>query len=134
MTTSFTWKHLGMWMAMLVLSVANGALRDLVYTPWMSELAAHQLSTVIAMAVLGAMIRAFMRRVPARSRVDALGIGLAWVALTVAFECLFFHYGLGHPWSALLANYDLAAGRVWVLELVWIALAPLVFFRVARRA
>jgi hypothetical protein len=58
-----------------------------------------------------------------------LYIGLFWMALTVAFEFLFFHYVGGHPWPALLANYDLLNGRIWVLLLAWIAIAPYVFDR-----
>jgi hypothetical protein len=47
----------------------------------------------------------------------------------VAFESLFFHYVVGHPWSELLANYDIVHGRLWPVVLLWIAVAPYVFFR-----
>lgn len=51
------------------------------------------------------------------------------MALTVAFEFLFFHYVGGRSWSELLANYTLFEGRVWVAVLAWVAIAPYVFFR-----
>ena len=57
-----------------------------------------------------------------------------WLGLTVAFEFRFFQYARGHCWAELLANYDLSQGRVWVLVLVWVALAPYLFFRLRRPA
>jgi hypothetical protein len=34
------------------------------------------------------------------------------------------HYLFGHPWSKLLADYDVRLGRVWVFVLLATALAP----------
>ncbi len=52
---------------------------------------------------------------------------LAWLGLTVAFEFLFGHYAMGHTWSRLLQDYKLLEGRVWVLLLIWVTMAPLLF-------
>lgn len=49
--------------------------------------------------------------------------------LGVAFEFLFGHYVAGHSWERLLHDYNLVAGRVWLILLVWVALAPSLFFR-----
>jgi hypothetical protein len=43
---------------------------------------------------------------------QALTIGFMWLGLTVALEFLFFHYVMGHPWSRLLHDYNVFAGRV----------------------
>ncbi|MBS1144927.1 MAG: hypothetical protein H6R14_2333 [Proteobacteria bacterium] len=133
MTLSSLWKYLAAWLVMLVVSVANGSLRDFTYGRQMSELSAHQVSTVTGVLLLGWVIRAFIRRYSPDSGRQALGIGLAWAAMTVAFEFLFFHFVGGHSWAALLANYDVLAGRVWVFVLLWVALAPYLFFRWQRR-
>lgn len=117
-------KYLAAWLAMLLVSVANGAVRDFTYGRRMSELAAHQLSTVISVVLLGMVIRLCIRRWPPASGREALTVGLLWLAMTVAFEFLFFHYAGGHSWAALLANYNVFEGRVWVMVLLWIALAP----------
>ena len=61
--------------------------------------------------------------------VPALAIGGIWLALTVAFEFLFGHYVMGHPWSRLFHDYNLLEGRLWVLVLVWTFIAPYVFYR-----
>jgi len=133
MKSSICAKHLLIWLVMLLLMIANGAVRDLLYGRHMSELAAHQLSTASGIAMLGALMWGFLRRHPPASSHDALAIGVLWAGLTVAFEFLFFHFLLGHPWSALLSNYDLTAGRIWVLLLCWTVTAPWLFFRLFRR-
>ena len=117
------------WFLMLIASIINGALRDFTYGRGMSELAAHQLSTVTSLLLLGLIMLLALRRWPARSKREAWRIGLFWMALTVAFEFLFFHYLGGHSWAALLANYDLAGGRVWVFVPLWLAIAPVLLCR-----
>jgi hypothetical protein len=34
-----------------------------------------------------------------------------------------------HPWTRLLHDYNILEGRVWVLVLVWITIAPYIFSR-----
>jgi hypothetical protein len=125
-------RYLAAWFAMLLVSVLNGALRDFTYGRHMPELLAHQLSTLIGIVLLGAVIRRYMRRWPFASARQALFVGLFWMALTVAFEFLFFHYVGGLSWAVLLANYDLSAGRLWPLILLWVAFAPYLFYRLRR--
>jgi hypothetical protein len=126
---SLLWKLLLVWIIMLLVSVANGACRDFTYGKRMGELAGHQLSTVSSIIVLGLVIFAYIRLHPPPSSLQALGIGLFWMILTIAFEFLFFHYVGGHSWSSLLRNYHVHKGRVWVLALLWIATAPYLAFR-----
>jgi hypothetical protein len=60
---------------------------------------------------------------------QSLTIGLIWLALTVAFEFLFGHIVRGFPWSRFLLEYNIFAGRLWAAVLVWVTLAPYVFYR-----
>lgn len=122
-------RYLFAWFAMLLVSVLNGTVRDFTYGRHMPELLAHQLSTLIGIVLLGAVIRLYMHRWPFASARQALKVGLFWMSLTVAFEFLFFHYVGGHSWDGLLANYDLSAGRLWPLVLLWVAFAPYLFHR-----
>ena len=121
------------WLAMLVVSVLNGAARDFGYGRDLDPLFAHQLSTLYGMTLIGVIIGAYAWRWPFPSAAAAWRAGLLWLAMTVAFEFLFFHYVGGHPWAELLANYDLSAGRVWVLLLAWLAIAPDLFRRLWAR-
>jgi hypothetical protein len=114
---------------MLLLAVANGALRQVTFAKSMSELHAHQLSTVIGSVIIGAFIWAVIRRWPPASNRQALAIGVLWLPLTVAFE---FFMGLvlaQRPLDQVLADYDVLRGRVWILFLTWLTFAPLLFHR-----
>jgi len=120
------------WSVLLAVAVTNGALRDLTYGRYLSELHANQISCVSGILLFAVVIRAFVRRWPPASVPDAWFIGLFWLVLTLAFEFLFFHYVGGHSWAELLANYDVMRGRLWPLILVWVAIAPYVFYRLSK--
>lgn len=123
------WKYLAAWLVMLVISIGNGAGRDFLYGKHLSELASHQVSTASGILLIGIVIWVFDKVVAPASGREALSIGLFWAALTVAFEFIFFHYVGGRSWAELLANYNVLKGRVWVFLVLWIAVAPYVFFR-----
>ena len=120
------------WFAMLVIAVANGALRQTTFGKVMSELHAHQLSTLIGSVLIGAFIWFVVRIWPPSSSSQALLIGFVWLLLTVAFETFMGLVLADQPLSAVLHEYNLSAGRVWVLFLIWLAVAPWVFWRLRR--
>ncbi|KAF0205909.1 MAG: hypothetical protein FD173_598 [Gallionellaceae bacterium] len=122
-------RYLYAWFVLLVVAIINGGLRDLTYGKHVPELLAHQISCVTGIALFAAVISQFVRRWPPASAREAWFIGALWMALTVAFEFLFFHYVAGHSWEVLLANYDMAGGRLWPLILLWVLVALYVFFR-----
>jgi len=117
---------------MVPIAIANGVLRESCYGRHLSELAAHQVSSLLAIGLFGVYIWALVRRWRPESGKQAIAIGLLWLGMTMAFEFPFGHYVAGHSWVRLLHDYDLLAGRLWSLVLAWIALAPYVFFRLLR--
>jgi hypothetical protein len=114
---------------MLMIAVANGALRQATFAKTMPELRAHQLSTLTGSVLIGIFIWLVIRVWPPSSGRQAILIGLIWLLLTVAFE-FFMGLVLAHrPLAQVLHDYNLLAGRVWVLFLIWLTLAPWIFFR-----
>lgn len=91
----------------------------------MDELTAHQISTFMA-ATLFVCLSYFAlgEQVRTHSTKRLLLIGLLWVGMTVCFE---FGLGLfaGRSWQELLADYNLAIGRLWLVFLLVILVAPL---------
>ncbi len=121
-------RYLLAWAAMLVIAIANGALRQKILAKFMSELRAHQLSTLIGSVVIGLFIWLVIRIWPPSSGRQALRIGFCWLALTIAFE-FFMGLVLAHrPFALVPQDYNILAGRVWVLFLIWLTLAPWIFF------
>ena len=117
------------WFPMLALAIANGALRQLTFGKHMPELRAHQMSTAIGSILLGIFIWFVIQSWPPASSGQAVSIGLLWVALTVAFEFAMGRLLMHRPWRQLFHDYDLAAGRVWSLLLLWIGLVPYIFYK-----
>ncbi len=126
-------RYLLAWLAMLVVAFVNGGLRDFTYGRHTSALTANQLSCASGIILLGTVIFLYQRRWPFPSARQAWSAGLFWMALTVAFEFLFFHYVAGEPWEVLVANYDIVNGRLWPLILLWVAVAPYVFYRLVTK-
>jgi hypothetical protein len=120
-------RYLTAWFVLLAVAMVNGALRELTYGKHVSELAANQLSCVSGIILFGVVISQYVRRWPPASAREAWYIGMFWMALTVAFEFLFFHYVGGQSWEVLLENYDIASGHLWPLILLWVLVAPFLF-------
>ncbi|MRR16122.1 MAG: hypothetical protein EG826_06670 [Deltaproteobacteria bacterium] len=118
------------WMAMLIIAVANGTLRQLTFARVMSEPNAHRLSTLTGSVFIGAFIWYVIRIWPPSSGKQAWFIGLCWGFLTVAFES-FMGLMLQHlTVQQVLHEYNLLEGRVWSLFLIWLVVAPWIFFRI----
>ena len=113
---------------MLVIAIGNGALREATFGKHMPELRAHQLSTFIGAVVMGVFIWFVIGLWPPASNGEAIAVGGVWLCLTLVFE---FFMGLvlrKRSLSEVLADYDLRAGRVWLLFLGWLGVAPWLFY------
>jgi hypothetical protein len=75
-TRSSLWKYLAAWLVMLLVAVANGAVRDITYGPQVDELTAHQISTVTAILLLGLVIWLCSAVMPVSSKREAVLLGL----------------------------------------------------------
>lgn len=124
------WKYILAWVPLVFLAIANALVREKFLATRLEELPAHQVSTATAVVLFGIYIWFIIRIWRPESAGQALVIGLWWLGLTVAFEFLFGHYVMGHPWSRLLYDYNIFAGRVWIIILIWITVAPYIFHRV----
>lgn len=60
------------------------------------------------------------------ARTELLLVGIVWVVLTTGFEFL-VGYAEGIPVDEPLAQYDVAAGQVWVVVPLTLLVAPLLF-------
>jgi hypothetical protein len=117
---------------MVCIAMINGAIREGWYGKHVSELQAHQVSTVTGVLLLGVYIWVLICLWRPASAGQAITIGLVWLGMTIAFECLFGHYVAKGPWRDLLHDYHLFAGRVWRVVLVWVTLAPSLCYHVQR--
>lgn len=117
------------WFPMILIAIINATIREVAYGKYLGELRAHQVSTATGVLLFGLYIWILMHFWGFDSPQQALTVGFIWLGLTVAFEFMFGHYVVGHSWSKLLADYNILAGRVWIVVLIWITIAPLLFYR-----
>jgi len=111
------------WVGILGLAAANGALRDLVVAPRLGDPVARALSTLILCALILLVARYTIRWLGPRTAREALAIDALWFVLTLVFE---FGSGLsaGKTWSVMLEDYDVLRGRLWVFVPIVTFLAP----------
>ena len=112
------------WFGILLLAILNGAFRQGVLVPRLGDASAHVVSTVSLCALILATTWLAMPWLRPATTWRAWQIGLLWVVMTVAFEFLAGHYLFGRSWEYLLADYQIARGRIWVLVLIVTAVAP----------
>lgn len=134
------------WLGLAALAVGLGALRVLLLEPWLGEAKAHVLGTLVGCALFLAVIYWFIghwfvgRFVPRaelgsrRTRGRLALLGLFWTLLTIAFEFGFGRFVMGHSWQRLFADYNLLAGRLWLLVLLTLYAGPRLAARMLARA
>ena len=118
-------RAVAVWFGILVLASLNGAFRDFVLMPRLGDPVARALSTVLLSGFVLTVTWASIGWLAPPTGRDALVIGSVWLGLTLAFEFLAGHYLFHKPWPALLADYDVRRGRIWVVVLPVTLLAPL---------
>lgn len=113
------------WFALLVVAFLAATARTVVLEPRAGQQAAHVVGTVVVVLAFAVVIWLTIPWVvPDLDRRRLVAVGVGWTVATVAFEFGFGHYVMGHPWSRLLADYDLTAGRLWILVLLTLFLVP----------
>lgn len=124
-------KYVLAWLVMPIVGIINGVIRQYGYSNALGELRAHQVSTVTGIILFGIYVWILSLRWKIQSTSEAIAIGLIWLILTIGFEFLFGHYVAELPWNKLLHDYNIFEGRLWVLVLLWITIAPYLFFKLS---
>ena len=120
------------WFPMVLIAVANGALREAWLVPRLGEHAARQVSTLILIALFAIYIGSVLHRWPIASSAQAIAVGALWLFLTLAFEFALGRFVSGLSSEEIIEEYNLAAGRLWVLVPIWVAASPYAFYRLWR--
>jgi hypothetical protein len=117
------------WFAIMLIAILNGAARDVLLVPRLGDLVARALSCLTLAALIVFVTWVSLQWIHPASMTDAWTIGVMWLAMTLTFEFVVGHYLFGTEWSTLLADYNLLAGRLWILVLVATTIAPAFVFR-----
>ncbi|WP_049782670.1 hypothetical protein [Maribacter sp. HTCC2170] len=126
------WKYIIAWFPMILIAIANGLFREKFLVNRLNELQAHQMSTGTMIVLFGIYVWVLFKIWEPESVNQAIMIGFLWLFFTVVFEFVFGHYIVGNSWDKLLHDYNIMKGRVWILVLIWITIAPYLFFQLQK--
>ncbi len=116
------------WFPMVFIAIANGIIRETAYAKFMSELSAHQLSSVTAITLFTFYTFFCQNLFPLHSSKEAILIGLMWLIMTIAFEFVFGHFIMKNSWVKLFSDYNILKGKIWILVLLALATLPFIVF------
>lgn len=120
--------YIAAWFGLMVLAILNGSIRNYLIEPKISELRAHQISCFTGILLFGGFTMIVNRLYPIQTSTQAWTIGILWLFMTIIFEFGFGHYIMKHPWSKLLADYNIIKGRLWLLVLIYTTISPYLFY------
>jgi hypothetical protein len=110
------------WLLIIAAESLHGALRQMLFDPDI-EFFVRQASVLTATLIIFAITWACIRWLKIESTAAALGVGLLWVVLTLAFEVVVGR-ALGLSWARIASDYDLLHGGLMPLGLLAMALTP----------
>ena len=120
------------WFPMIVIAFSNALLRERAFMKHFSEIRSHQYSTITLMIFCAIYIWLVFPRLHIQTAKQAFVAGLIFVLLTVAFE---FALGLitNRSSAYLLRDYNITAGRIWSLFLLFLLMLPWIIYSVKTR-
>lgn len=124
-------KALALWVAIVLLAIANGALRELVLVARFGIPVAPIASGLLLSAAVFLMALAGSRWYGRPLGRRAWLVGVAWLVLTLVFEFSFGRWQ-GKSWDELLAAYTFAHGNLWPAVLAVVLASPPIAERLRR--
>ena len=112
------------WFAIMIGAILNGAFRDGLLVPRFGDALARAVSCVTLAGIILCVTWMSLHWISPTSKHDASTIGALWFVMTLVFEFGAGHFLFGTPWPQLLADYNLFAGRLWILVLLTTLTAP----------
>jgi len=117
------------WLPVLALLLALGVLRERARGPEPPPPSAVRKGGLVAAVALGGYIALLLRALPPPSADEALAMGASCLVLTAVTRLLVGYVIGGYSWQRFRAEFDPTRGGPWLLVLVWIGLAPYLFYR-----
>jgi hypothetical protein len=109
----------------MIFAIMNAVLRNGVYKPFIGDLRAHQLSTIIFIAII--LIINYLEFRYSKLELttqDIFIIVTIWLFMTICYKFLAGHYVFGNSWDKLIADYNILERRIWNLILITIFFSP----------
>jgi hypothetical protein len=112
------------WLAIFIVAVINGLLREKLLLPLLGVDIALPLSGVILSMLVFLISFLSVPLLKSARPGNFLAIGLLWVIMTLSLEILFAHYVAGKSWQELLQIFTMKNGDLFNVVLVITAISP----------
>ena len=130
MTVAITFKAFAAWLGILVLAIANGALREAALVPALGKPWGMILSGVSLAGLIFAVAYVALPWFGRAPMSSYAAIGIGWLILTLLFEFAFGRIVQAKPWPQLVEAYTFKDGNIWPIVLLVAAVAPCVAARI----
>ncbi len=112
------------WIAILILAILNGALREMVLIPGIGLFAGLFTSGLILSALVFLVAYVAMPGLGRLSNAQYWLVGSVWLAMTVIFEFSFGFYIEHKELAEILQAYVFKGGNIWPVVLVSALVSP----------
>ena len=124
-----SWKRFfGVWLLLAVVMTLNGIAREKALVPLLGRQSADIVSAASGVALIFGVSTRALRAVPITNR-EAARTGLLWAGMAVAFDLVVGHFVDGKRWSTLLGEYAIWRGKLWLVVLTSVVIAPILAVR-----
>lgn len=113
------------WVVIVLAEVTHGIARTLLLAPVVGDFRARQIAVFTGSAIILAISALSIGWIRPSSAREALGTGVMWVLLTLAFEFAFGRLVAGASWEGLVSDYNLRRGGLLGIGMTILTLAPL---------
>ena len=124
MTSGVVLKAVTLWFAVLALAMANGIGREKLLVPALGSFAALVASGIILSACVFLVALAAAPWYGRLGSAQWLGVGVLWLAMTLAFEFGFGRMVQHKAWAELFEAYTFKGGNLWSLVLAVVLISP----------
>jgi len=124
------------WIILAFITILFAVFREAVFIPvaGIDGTLARALLLPVGLAYTFAIAYIFLRKTKAPyERSDTIRIGVLWLVLTMTFEFTFGSLVMGNSLTALVADYNIFAGRTWPFFLIDLLLSPIIAGKLIRR-
>lgn len=116
-------------MPLTIVAVLNGLFRTFVLMRFLEEQHARQISSLMMVVLLFWYTEFTYGKLAIKKASDAWTTGATWLLLTVVLEFCIGFFVSKLSLQAILADYNILAGRLWLLVLLGVLLAPYLYYR-----
>ena len=117
-------RSLAIWLILIAAEIFHGIARGIFLVPHVGEFRSNQIGVFTGSLIILAIALLFVRWIGATQSSQLLGIGVLWIALTLAFEILFGRFVVGATWERLAADYNILEGGLLPFGMIVLALSP----------